>query len=182
MEEALQRRVQRYGWDKAAAQYENAWQQQLKPAHDSFFAFAEIKAGEKIVDVACGTGLTTFRALDATNGKGIIIGTDLSDKMVEMATRTAFENKLDNVKFERMDAEDLKLPDGEFDVALCALGLMYFPNPLNALKEMYRVLKPGGRCVSAVWGKRIACGWADLFEIVDRRVTSEVCPMFSVGK
>lgn len=178
MEEALQRRVQRYGWDKAAAQYENAWQQQLKPAHDSFFAFAEIKAGEKIVDVACGTGLTTFRALDATNGKGIIIGTDLSDKMVEMATRTAFENKLDNVKFERMDAEDLKLPDGEFDVALCALGLMYFPNPLNALKEMYRVLKPGGRCVSAVWGKRIACGWADLFEIVDRRVTSEVCPMF----
>jgi hypothetical protein len=43
---------------------------------------------------------------------------------------------------------------------------------------MHRVLKPGGRCAVAVWGKRNACGWADIFEIVDKRVSSEVCPMF----
>lgn len=178
MEEALQRRVQRYGWDKAAAQYENSWQQQLKPAHDAFFAMAKIEAGEKVIDVACGTGLTTFRAFEATGEKGMVLGTDLSDRMVEMSTKTAVENKLLNVKFERMDAEELKLPDGEFDVSLCALGLMYVPNPINALKEMYRVLKPGGRCISAVWGRRISCGWADLFEIVDKRVSSDVCPMF----
>ena len=98
--------------------------------------------------------------------------------MVEISTKTATENKLFNVTFERMDAEELKLPDEEFDVSLCALGLMYVPFPENALKEMYRVLKPGGRCISAVWGKRNSCGWADIFEIVDKRVASEVCPMF----
>jgi ubiquinone/menaquinone biosynthesis C-methylase UbiE len=77
-----------------------------------------------------------------------------------------------------MDAEELTLKDDEFDVALCALGLMYVPGPINALKEMLRVLKTGGRCAVAVWGKRNSCGWADLFEIVDKRVSSEVCPMF----
>ena len=178
MEAALQRRVQRYGWDKASTYYENTWQQQLKPAHDALFALAKIEAGEKIIDVACGTGLITFRALEATGGNGFVLGTDLSDKMVEMSTKTAIENNLLNVTFERMDAEELKLPDEEFNVALCALGLMYVPSPVNALKEMYRVLKPGGRCIAAVWGKRISCGWADIFEIVDKRVSSEVCPMF----
>lgn len=178
MEDALQRRVQRYGWDKASVYYENSWQQQLKPAHDVLFALSKIEAGEKIVDVACGTGLISFRALEVTGQEGYVVGTDLSDKMVEISARTVEENKLRNIAFERMDAEELKLPDDEFDVALCALGLMYVPSPVNALKEMQRVLKPGGRCISAVWGKRNSCGWADIFEIVDRRVASEVCPMF----
>jgi len=55
---------------------------------------------------------------------------------------------------------------------------MYVPNPINALKEMYRTLKPKGRCSVAVWGQRNNCGWAEIFEIVDKRVSSEVCPMF----
>jgi ubiquinone/menaquinone biosynthesis C-methylase UbiE len=178
MEEALQRRVQRYGWDKAAAFYQNSWQHQLKPAHDALFELAKITTGEKIIDVACGTGLISFRALAATGEKGFVLGTDLSDKMVELSTQIADENKLENIKFERMDAEELLVPEEEFDVALCALGLMYLPTPINAIKEMYRVLKPGGRCISAVWGKRASCGWAEIFPIVDQRVSSDVCPMF----
>ena len=178
MEDALQRRVQRYGWDKASAYYETSWQQQLKPAHDALFAFAKIQAGEKILDVACGTGLITFRALEASGAEGYVMGTDLSDKMVEISAKAVVENTLHNVAFERMDAEELKLPDEEFNVALCALGLMYVPTPVNALKEMHRVLKQGGRCIAAVWGKRNSCGWAEIFEIIDRRVASEVCPMF----
>ena len=55
---------------------------------------------------------------------------------------------------------------------------MYMPAPLTALREMYRAVRPGGRVVAAVWGQRQNCGWADIFEIVDRHVSSEVCPMF----
>jgi ubiquinone/menaquinone biosynthesis C-methylase UbiE len=178
MEPALQRRVQRYGWDKAASYYENSWQHQLKPAHDTLFDFANIQQGQKIIDIACGTGLLSFRASEATGSKGFVLGTDISDKMVEISDKTAKENSLGNIRFERMDAEELKINDEEFDLAICGLGLMYAPNPLNALKEMYRVLKKGGHCIAAVWGKRNNCGWADIFEIVDRRVSSEVCPMF----
>ena len=178
MESNLQRRVQRYGWDKAASHYENAWQQQLKPAHDTLFDFANIQEGGKIIDIACGTGLVSFRAAAATGSKGFVLGTDISDKMIEIACKTSKENSIENIRFERMDAEELKINDEEFDVAICALGLMYAPSPVNALKEMYRVLKKGGTCIAAVWGKRANCGWADIFEIVDKRVVSEVCPMF----
>jgi len=178
MEPALQRRVQRYGWDKASALYENLWQAQLKPAQDKLLDFANIQSGQKIIDIACGTGLVSFRALKTTGENGFVLGSDISDKMVEVANAEAAKNNLTNVRFERMDAEELKVNDNEFDVALCALGLMYVPDPINALREMHRVLKPNGRCAVAVWGKRSNCGWAEIFEIVDKRVSSEVCPMF----
>lgn len=178
MEPALQRRVQRYGWDKAASSYEHTWQQQLKPAHDCLFELAAIKQREHIIDIACGTGLVSFKAAAETGNEGVVLGTDLSDKMIELATHTLLQNNLSNIKFQRMDAEELSVQDETYDVAICALGLMYAPGPLNALKEIYRVLKKGGRCVSAVWGKRANCGWAEIFEIVDKRVSSEVCPMF----
>lgn len=178
MEPALQRRVQRYGWDKASALYENLWQAQLKPAQNKLLDFANIKPGEKIIDVACGTGLVSFRTLEVARENGFVLGVDISDKMVEIASKEAEERDLSNIRFERMDAEELKINDNEFDVALCALGLMYVPDPINALKEIHRVLKPGGRCAIAVWGRRDECGWAEIFEIVDKRVSSEVCPMF----
>ncbi len=178
MDAALQRRVQRYGWDKAAAHYETFWQQQLKPSQDELLMMAQLREGEKVLDIACGTGLISFPAAEAVGKTGFVFGTDISDKMVETATAIASKQDMSNTKFERMDAEDLKLEDASFDVALCSLGLMYFPEPLRALKEMYRVLNPGGRIVASVWGQRDRCGWAEVFHIVDKRVASEVCPMF----
>ena len=77
-----------------------------------------------------------------------------------------------------MDAERLDLPDAAFDVALCALGLMYVPDPAQALREMRRVLRPGGRVVLAVWGERSRCGWSAVFPIVAAEVATEVCPLF----
>jgi len=88
------------------------------------------------------------------------------------------EKKISNIQFKRMDAEELDVQDEQYNVALCALGLMYVPDPIKALKEMYRVIRPGGRAVAAVWGQRDHCGWAEIFEIVDKRVATEVCPMF----
>lgn len=178
MEPALQRRVQRYGWDKASSYYENFWQLNLKPAHDLLMEMADIKTGEKVIDIAAGTGLISFRAAEAVGNEGLVLATDISEKMVEIGNRLSKEKNYSNTNFERMDAEELNAPDNHFDVALCALGLMYVPDPIKALKEMYRVVKPGGRVIAAVWGQRQHCGWAEIFEIVDRRVASEVCPMF----
>ena len=178
MEADLQRRVQRYGWDKAAAYYENFWQQQLKPAQDKLLEMANLQPGEKLIDIACGTGLVSFPAAEKIGDNGFVLATDISDSMIKMCTEIVKEKNYRNMQFERMDGEELNVPVEKFDVALCALGLMYMPDPVRSLKEMYRVLKPGGRCVAAVWGQRDHCGWAEVFEIIDKRVASEVCPMF----
>jgi ubiquinone/menaquinone biosynthesis C-methylase UbiE len=177
MDARLQRRVQRYGWDKAAHLYERSWQQQLAPAQSTLLALARLSPGERVLDIACGTGLVTFAAADGVGPGGTVVGTDLSDTMVAEAQTRARERRVD-VRFERMDAEALAFPDGSFDAALCALGLMYVPDPDKALAEMTRVVAPGGRVVAAVWGRRSHCGWAEVFPIVDARVQSDVCPLF----
>ena len=175
MEAQLMKRVQRYGWDKAAIHYESAWQQQLKPAQDLLLKMADIQPGEQVLDIACGTGLVSFKAAEKAS---YVLGTDISDGMIELARNISKEKSISNIAFERMDAEKLELQDESFDVVLCALGLMYVPDPLLALSEIKRVLKPGGRMIAAVWGERDHCGWSGIFEIVDKRVASEVCPMF----
>jgi len=77
-----------------------------------------------------------------------------------------------------MDGEDLDIADNSYDVALCSLGLLYYPDPLQGLTEMYRVLKTTGRAVAAVWGKRKNCGWGSIFPIIESRIKSDVCPLF----
>jgi SAM-dependent methyltransferase len=67
---------------------------------------------------------------------------------------------------------------GPFDVGVCSLGLMYFPDPVRALRGLHQLTRPGARIVVSVWGERERCAWADLFGIVDARVDSDVCPRF----
>jgi len=174
----LQRRVQRYGWDLAAADYEPLWQSQLAPAQAKLLACAALLPGERVLDVACGTGLVSFAAARAVGPMGSVVGVDISGQMVETAACRARDLAETNTRFARMDAESLALPDAGFDVVLCALGLMYLPDPEQALREMRRVLRPGGRLVLAVWGERGHCGWSAVFEIVDAEVSSDVCPLF----
>jgi ubiquinone/menaquinone biosynthesis C-methylase UbiE len=145
MEARLQRRIQRYGWDLAAADYEALWREQLVCAQTRLLACAAPAPGDQVLDVACGTGLIALGAARLAGPQGRVLGTDISDQMVEVARRRAEGQGLSNVTFIRMDAENLALPDGRFDVALCALGLMYVPDPLRAVREMRRVVRPGGR-------------------------------------
>jgi ubiquinone/menaquinone biosynthesis C-methylase UbiE len=178
MEARLQRRVQRYGWDLAARGYESLWGPQLAEAQAAMLAWGSPLPGERVLDVACGTGLVSFEAARAVGSSGQVLGIDLSDRMVRDAERQASEKGATNCRFSRMDGETLALPDGSFDLALCALGLMYMPDPERALREMGRVVRAGGRLALAVWGERSKCGWSTIFPIVDDEVTSDVCPLF----
>lgn len=178
MDARLQRRVQRYGWDKAASHYERSWQDQLEPAQSALLELAALEPGIAVLDVACGTGLVTRRAASAIAPGGMIVGTDISEQMVCAARDIAAGSMTADVSFERMDAEQSAFGDNSFDVVLCALGLMYVPDPEKAIRDFHRVLRPGGRAVCAVWGQRSKCGWAEIFPIVDARVQSDVCPMF----
>lgn len=159
MDAKLQRRIQRYGWDKAVGAYENGWRDSLAPAHEATLRLARARPGEHVLDVACGTGLVTLPIAKAVGPSGRVLATDVSEKMVEETSRAARAEGLDNVKSIHAGAEDLAgVPDAAMDLAVCALGLMYVPEPDKALAELRRALKPGGRAVFAVWGARARCG------------------------
>ncbi len=176
MDARLQLRIQRYGWDRAAPSYELAWKQALAPATDAVLNAAKLRPGERVLDVACGSGLLTRAAWEAVSPDGgEVVGTDISDVMLtEAAERSPA------CRFVRADAQNLDevVPAEHFDVVLCGLGLMYMPDPEAALVTMARCLRPDGRMAVSVWGERRDCGWAQIFPIVDSRVRSEVCPMF----
>lgn len=178
MDEKLQLRVQRYGWDRASGSYDRGWRRQLAPCHRRVLELADLRPDEDVLDVACGTGLVTLPAARAVGSGGQVAAVDLSAEMVETVRGRAARAGHRHVTAWRAPAESLDVRDERFNAVLCSLGLMYVPDPLAALREMRRVLRPGGRAVVSVWGARDRCGWADIFPIVDARVRSEVCPLF----
>jgi SAM-dependent methyltransferase len=175
MEPKLQIRVQRYGWDAASELYEDGWRAPLAPAQQTLLRVADIKPGERVIEAACGSGLVTRTLAEIVGPAGYVLATDLSQNMVDLTARNT--TGYGWVATARKSADDLG-EEGSFDAAVCALGLMYVPDPGKAAASMMRAVRPGGRVVATVWGERRNCGWAEIFPIVDARVVSEVCPLF----
>lgn len=107
---------------------------------------AGIEAGERVLDVACGTGIVA-RTVARRAGPGVVVGVDVNPAMLEMARQAAGET----IEFVESNAQSLPFDDASFDVVLCQQGLQFFRDRVGALKEMHRVIKPGGRAVCAVW-------------------------------
>ncbi len=114
-----------------------------RPVAEDLLAFADLKERERVLDVACGTGVVTRMAAERVGPKGKVFGLDLNPGMLEVA-RLATPDDLSIIWIEA-DAESMSLEDGAFDIALCQMGLQFVPNKRGALSEMRRVLAPGGR-------------------------------------
>jgi ubiquinone/menaquinone biosynthesis C-methylase UbiE len=110
------------------------------------------RPGNTILELTAGTGETGYLAAGQLGGDGRLISTDFSDAMMHAAERGAAERGLDNVECRVMDAQAIDLPGGSVDGVLSRFGLMLVADPLRALEESRRVLRPGGRLAYAVWG------------------------------
>lgn len=115
------------------------------PLAEKLLKIAALSPGERVLDVACGTGVVTRLAGQRVGDSGCVAGLDVNPGMLAVA-RSAASPKLAIAWYET-SAEAIPLPDGAFDVALCQMGLQFIPNKLGALREMRRVLAPGGRVV-----------------------------------
>jgi len=109
-------------------------------------AAAQLQPGMRVVDVACGTGVLAIEAASATAPDGAVVGVDLNPGMLAVARRKAPE-----LEWTQARAEALPLQTASFDAALSQFGLMFFEDKEAAVAEMWRVLRPGGRLVIAVW-------------------------------
>lgn len=111
---------------------------------------AKIRAGERVLDVACGTGIVARLAAQQAGPGGTIAGLDLNAGMLAVA-RLATPSGM-TIAWHEASAEEMPLGDSLFDVVLCQMGLQFVPDKAAALREMYRTLKPGGRLALSLPG------------------------------
>jgi ubiquinone/menaquinone biosynthesis C-methylase UbiE len=114
---------------------------------------ARIAPGQSVLDVAGGSGEPSLTIAQAVGPTGFVMCTDAIAEMVAVAEREALARGLKNMQFRQCTADSLPFADESFDVAVSRLGVMFFPDPVAAVREMLRVIKPGGRVALAVWGK-----------------------------
>lgn len=125
-------------------------------------AFAQLKPGERVLDVACGTGVV---ALTAARGGAQVTALDLTPELIVRARENAAIMGVD-VAWHEGDAEALPFPDASFDVVLSQFGHMFAPRPEVAVREMLRVLRPGGVIAFSTWPPELYTG--RLFSLVGR--------------
>jgi SAM-dependent methyltransferase len=107
---------------------------------------AGIRAGDRVLDVGCGTGVLAREALRRIGPGGQVVGVDVNEGMLAVAART--EPK---VEWQLGDAASLPLDEARFDVVVSQFALMFFPDRVAALREMWRALSPGDRLAVAAW-------------------------------
>lgn len=114
---------------------------------------AGINKGQAVLDVAGGAGEPSLTIAEVVGPEGSVTCTDGVAQMVEAARAEAERRGLTNMQFQQCAADSLPFPDNSFDVVVSRLGVMFFPDPVAAMRETLRVLRPNGRLAFAVWGR-----------------------------
>jgi ubiquinone/menaquinone biosynthesis C-methylase UbiE len=122
----------------------------FEPLARLFLERVGLKPGERVLDVACGTGIVARLAAPAVAPGGAVVGVDLNADMLAVARRRSAETGL-GIDWRQGEAASLPCGDGSFDVVLCQQGLQFFPDRPGALREMRRAMVDGGRLGLSVW-------------------------------
>lgn len=156
----------------------NAYEKYIVPAYTGVWAKeivnrACLHEGEKILDVACGTGLVARIAADEQSNSGLIYGVDINEGMIKKAQEIE-----KNINWHNHDVTDMPFPDNYFDVILCQQGLQYFLDPCLSLKEMNRVLVENGRILLSVWRPiKYSPFYESLCKILEKYVNAKAVSM-----
>ncbi len=143
-------------WDDSAAGWDahttaiGAW---LRQTTDAMLSMAGVAEGSRVLDVAAGAGDQTLDLARRVGPSGAVVATDLSPAIVALARERMRRGGLAQVECRVADGEDLQVEPASFDAAVCRLGLMLFPDPLQGLREMRRALRPGGGVCTVVFSR-----------------------------
>jgi ubiquinone/menaquinone biosynthesis C-methylase UbiE len=149
------KQVARQEWTDAAPYWEK-WNDKLstqsQAGTDLIVSRAQVAPGMQVLDLASGAGQPSFTLAALVGPQGRVVATDLVPGMLDSIRRRAAERGIAHMQCRLADAEQLPFADAEFDRVTCRFGLMFFPDVQKALREVRRVLKPGGRVSFLTWG------------------------------
>lgn len=156
-------------WEK----HREVIRQMFAPVTQALAEEGRIESGQVVLDVATGPGEPALSLSELVGPGGKILGVDAIPEMVEGARRAAERLGTRNVQFEAAFADRLPFPDHFFDAVISRFGVMFFPRPVEAIREMLRVLKPGARMALAAWhfAERNPFHYS-LAQVIDRHIPS----------
>lgn len=140
------------------------------PVSADLLRTANLQPGERVLDVACGTGVVTRLAAEQVGPAGSVTAVDIAPDMIEVAKSVPCPPG-SPIEWQVGDATSLQLPDNSFDVVLCQMGLMFVPDRVAALVEMRRVLSAGGRLVVNTPGRI-----QPTFELMEQAIVDHISP------
>jgi ubiquinone/menaquinone biosynthesis C-methylase UbiE len=115
---------------------------------------AGVGPGARVLDACCGSGASAIPAAQAVGRTGSVLGVDLSERLLERARTKAAAAGSHHATFRRADVLDLGLPAASFDVVLCVFGIFFVPDMQAAVRELWRLVAPGGRLAITTWGQQ----------------------------
>jgi demethylmenaquinone methyltransferase/2-methoxy-6-polyprenyl-1,4-benzoquinol methylase len=134
-------------FDDWAPRYNATHASRLLKRHQARLAL-DVRPGDRVIEIACGTGLNFAHLRELAGDGGRIVGVDIAPAMLEIARREIARHGWKNVEALEADAAHLPFQDGSFDKALCAFALNIIPDYERAIAEVRRVLAPEGRFVA----------------------------------
>lgn len=140
-----------------------------RPSAAGLVAAAGLQPGERVLDVACGTGIAARLAAEQVEPGGQVAGLDINPGMVAVARSATPQGT--SIEWHEAPAEEMPFDDESFDVVLCGMGLQFFADREGGLREMHRVLRPGGRAVLNLPGPV-----PPVFEVFERGLRRHVSP------
>jgi enediyne biosynthesis protein CalE5 len=147
--------AQRRGWSDAATGWRRWWHKlEADVVTERLLELAEVKLGERVLDVATGIGEPALTAALRVGSEGQVVATDISPEMLAIARERAAEQGLRNVEFVEADAEQLDFPEEHFDAVLSRFGLTFLPDGDDALRRVRRALVISGRFAASLWHER----------------------------
>jgi SAM-dependent methyltransferase len=153
------------GWDTNISGYDSAFGAVARQTVGPMLDAARVTRGMQVLDICCGPGMLVAGALK----RGAeAVGIDFSERAVKFA-----RDMVPDGRFQQGDAQALPFPAASFDAVLCGYGLMHLPEPAVALREMLRVLRPGGQAALSVWDAA-GVGFTLVYEAVRARGSMDV--------
>jgi ubiquinone/menaquinone biosynthesis C-methylase UbiE len=113
-----------------------------------------LPSGARVLDVCCGSGASAIPAAEIVGSGGFVLGVDLAENLLELARRKADQRGLKNLDFRAGDMLDLGLPEYSFDAVICVFGIFFVPDMQAAVRELWRLVRPGGKLAITTWGPR----------------------------